>query len=49
VDVPTELKKLFKTEKEAKAFFEKLAYTHQREYVMWINESKRDGTYPENN
>ena len=44
VEVPVELKKLFKVEKEAKTFFEKLAYTHQREYVMWINEAKRDET-----
>ena len=44
VEVPAELKKAFKTEKDAKAFFEKLAYTHQREYVMWVNEAKRDAT-----
>lgn len=44
VEVPAELKKAFKTEKEAKAFFEKLSYTHQREYVMWINEAKREET-----
>lgn len=44
IEIPAELKKAFKTEKEAKAFFEKLSYTHQREYVMWINEAKRDET-----
>lgn len=44
IDVPVELKKAFKIEKDAKVFFEKLAYTHQREYVMWINEAKRDET-----
>ncbi|MBM3180435.1 MAG: DUF1905 domain-containing protein [Chloroflexi bacterium] len=44
IEVPAELKKAFKTEKEAKAFFEKLAYTHQHEYVMWINEAKREET-----
>jgi len=44
IEVPAELKKAFKTEKEAKAFFEKLSYTHQREYVMWINEAKREET-----
>jgi len=32
------------TEKEAKAIFEKLSYTHQREYVMWINEAKKEET-----
>ena len=44
VEVPAELKKAFKTEKEAKTFFDKLSYTHQREYVMWINEAKREET-----
>jgi uncharacterized protein YdeI (YjbR/CyaY-like superfamily) len=44
IEVPAELKKAFKAEKEAKAFFDKLSYTHQREYVMWINEAKREET-----
>ena len=44
IEIPAELKKAFKTEKEAKAFFDKLSYTHQREYVMWINEAKREET-----
>ena len=44
IELPSELKKAFKTEKEAKAFFGKLSYTHQREYVMWINEAKREET-----
>jgi hypothetical protein len=44
VEIPAELKKAFKTEKEAKTFFEKLSYTHQREYVTWINEAKKEET-----
>jgi hypothetical protein len=44
VEVPVELKNAFKVEKEAKAFFDKLSYTHQREYVMWINEAKKEET-----
>jgi hypothetical protein len=44
IEVPAELKEAFKTEKEAKAFFEKLSYTHRREYVNWINEAKREET-----
>jgi hypothetical protein len=44
IEVPAELKKAFKIEKEAKTFFDKLSYTHQREYVMWINEAKREET-----
>ena len=44
VEIPAELRKAFRTEKEAKAFFDKLSYTHQREYVLWINEAKREET-----
>ena len=44
IEIPAGLKKAFKLEKEAKAFFDKLSYTHQREYVMWINEAKREET-----
>jgi hypothetical protein len=44
IEVPADLKKAFRIEKDAKAFFEKLSYTHQREYVMWINEAKREET-----
>ena len=44
IEIPAELKKAFKAEEEAKTFFDKLSYTHQREYVMWINEAKREET-----
>jgi len=44
ITVPAELKRAFKVEKEAKAFFEKLSYTHQKEYVTWINEAKKAET-----
>jgi hypothetical protein len=44
LEIPAELKKAFRTEKEAKAFFDRLSYTHQREYVRWINEAKREET-----
>ena len=44
VEVPAELKKVFRTEKEAKALFEKLSYTHQKEYVTWIDEAKKEET-----
>jgi len=42
--VPAELRRVFKVEKEAKAVFEKLSYTHQKEYVAWINEAKKEET-----
>ena len=44
IEVPDDLQKAFKVEKEAKAFFDQLSYTHRREYVMWINEAKREDT-----
>lgn len=44
ITVPAELKRVFRSEKEAKAAFEKLSYTHKREYVMWIEEAKKEGT-----
>lgn len=44
ITVPAELKRAFQSEKEAKAIFEKLSYTHQKEYVTWINEAKKDET-----
>ena len=44
VEVPKELLKELKKDKSVKAFFDKLAYTHQREYVKWIEEAKKDET-----
>ncbi|NOH01107.1 MAG: DUF1905 domain-containing protein [Chloroflexi bacterium] len=44
VEIPDELKKAFKGEKEAKAFFDKLPYSHQREYVGYITEAKKPET-----
>ena len=44
IEVPKDLLKELKKDKDAKAFFDKLAYTHQREYVMWIEEAKREET-----
>lgn len=44
IEIPQDLMKELKKDKEAKAFFDKLSYTHQREYVTWINEAKREET-----
>jgi bifunctional DNA-binding transcriptional regulator/antitoxin component of YhaV-PrlF toxin-antitoxin module len=43
VDVPPEFEKLLKKEK-VWATFEKLSYTHKKEYVRWITEAKREET-----
>jgi hypothetical protein len=44
IEIPKDLMKELKKNKDAKVFFDKLAYTHRREYVMWINEAKRAET-----
>jgi len=44
IEIPKDLAKELKKNKEARAIFDKLAYTHRREYVMWINEAKREET-----
>ena len=44
ITVPAEFKRAFKENPEAKVSFEKLSYTHKREYVTWINEAKKDET-----
>ena len=44
IEIPKDLMKELKKDKDAKAFYDKLSYTHQREYVNWINEAKREET-----
>lgn len=44
IEVPKDLLKELKKDSDAKAFFDKLAYTHQKEYVKWIEEAKRGET-----
>jgi len=44
IEVPPDLLKELKKDKEAKAFFDKLAFTHQKEYVKWVEEAKKAET-----
>lgn len=44
IEIPKDLMKELKKDKEAKTFFDKLSYSHKREYVTWINEAKKDET-----
>ena len=44
IEVPKDLLKVLKKDKEAKAFFDKLSYTHQKEYVRWVEEAKKEET-----
>lgn len=43
VDVPSELRRRMEDEGLV-PFFEKLSYTHQKEYCRWITEAKREET-----
>lgn len=44
IEVPADLLKELKKDRKAKAFFDKLSYTHQKEYVSWITEAKKEET-----
>lgn len=44
VDVPQDLDRLFIENTDASDFFKNLSYSHQREYMTWINEAKRPET-----
>lgn len=44
VKAPPELEKLLKQLPDAKAFFESLAYSHKKEYVLWILTAKQEKT-----
>ncbi len=44
VEVPKDLLKELKKDKDAKTFFDKLSYTHQKEYVKWIDDAKKEET-----
>jgi Bacteriocin-protection, YdeI or OmpD-Associated/Domain of unknown function (DUF1905) len=44
IEIPKDLMKELKKEKEAKAFFDKLSYTHRKEYVKWVEEAKKEET-----
>lgn len=41
IEISKDLLKEFKKDKDAKAFFDKLSYTHQKEYVNWIEDAKK--------
>jgi hypothetical protein len=44
VDVPEELREALAGDPEAAAQFERLAFTHRREYAQWVAEAKRPET-----
>ena len=44
IEIPKDLMKELKKDQEAKAFFDKLSYTHRKEYVRWVEEAKKEET-----
>jgi hypothetical protein len=44
VNVPGDLQRALSDNTEASAIFEKLAYSHKKEYVEWIEQAKREET-----
>ena len=44
VSVPPDLEQALRQNPQAEAVFRQLSYTHQKEYVTWIIEAKKDDT-----
>lgn len=44
VELPSDFGKLLKKNKAAEEIFNKLAYTHRKEYVQWIESAKKQET-----
>jgi hypothetical protein len=44
VEIPADLQKALQAGPTAQAFFNRLSFTHQREYVFWITDAKREQT-----
>jgi hypothetical protein len=44
VEVPADVQKALEAEPAAQAYFSRLSYSHQREYVQWVTEAKREQT-----
>lgn len=44
VEIPEPLARALKRDQAASAAFDKLAFTHRKEYAQWIAEAKRDET-----
>jgi hypothetical protein len=44
VEVPADIQTAMKEKPDALDYFNHLSYTHQREYVQWVTEAKREET-----
>lgn len=44
VEISDDILTVFNENPEAKTLFDKMSYTHQKEYIRWINEAKKPET-----
>ncbi|MGE4513085.1 MAG: YdeI/OmpD-associated family protein [Chryseobacterium sp.] len=44
VEVAEDIMSIFNENPEAKILFDKMSYTHRKEYIRWINEAKKPET-----
>ncbi len=44
VIVPDDVQELLNENEKAKDFYEKMSYTHKKEYIRWIEEAKKEET-----
>ncbi|MFY7814686.1 MAG: YdeI/OmpD-associated family protein [Chryseobacterium taeanense] len=44
VEVAEDIMSIFNENPEAKTLFDKMSYTHRKEYIRWINEAKKTET-----
>lgn len=44
LETPQLLKNLFRKEKELKFLFDKVSYTHRKEYIDWLTSAKKEDT-----
>lgn len=44
VDIPAEFKEVLSANPDIAAYFDKLSYTHRKEYAKWIAEAKKEET-----
>lgn len=44
VIVPDDVQELLNQNEKAKEFYDKMSYTHKKEYILWIEEAKKEET-----
>ncbi len=44
IELPEFMLEFFKEEKELKLIFDKMSYTHHKEYVEWLSNAKKEET-----